>query len=256
MEWSGSPIIFEIGPLAIRWYGLMFVFAFLGGAEITKWVFKKENRNPEDIESLTVYIMVGIIAGARLAHCLFYDPGYYFSNPFSILKIWEGGLASHGGAIGMILGIYLYSKKHPDQPIMWLLDRMTLAGTIGGAFVRIGNFFNSEILGRPTDFFTGIVFSKIDLVKRHPAQLYESFFYVIIFIFLLFIYKKYQESLPTGRMLGIYLSSVFLVRILLEFVKENQSAFEQGMVLNMGQILSIPFVITGFFFIFKSFKKS
>jgi prolipoprotein diacylglyceryl transferase len=255
MEWSASPILFELGPLAIRWYGLMFVCAFLGGAEITKLIFKAEGRDIRDVESLTFYIMFGIIIGARLAHCLFYDPAYYLSHPLEIPMVWKGGLASHGGAVGMILGIYLYSKKHADQSLMWLLDRLTLAGCIGGAFVRFGNFFNSEILGHRTDFFLGIKFLRVDSMPRHPAQLYEACIYVLIFTALVLIYRHYKERLPAGRLLGVYLISVFTARILLEKVKENQSAFEDGMLLNMGQLLSLPFVLTGIFFLIKSMQK-
>jgi len=255
MEWSASPILFELGPIAVRWYGLMFVLAFIGGGEITKIIFKTEGRDPKHVDSLTMYIMFGIIIGARLAHCLFYDPSYYLANPLEIIQIWKGGLASHGGAIGMITGIYLYSKKHADQPIMWLLDRMTLAGCIGGAFVRMGNFFNSEILGHRTDFFLGIKFLRVDPMPRHPAQLYESIIYFIIFVVLVLVYRHFKDKLPTGRLLGMYLSSVFTARILLEFVKENQSDFEKGMFMNMGQLLSLPFVLIGLYFIFKSIKK-
>jgi prolipoprotein diacylglyceryl transferase len=218
------------------------------------WVFKRESRPLTDLEQFSVYMIFGTVIGARLGHCLFYNPEYYLSNPIEIFKVWEGGLASHGAAIGILTAIYLFSKKKKNYPMFWTLDRVVIVVALAGTFIRLGNLFNSEIIGKPTDVSWAFIFTSVDNIPRHPAQLYESIAYFIIFLILLFIYYKGIEKNRSGLLFGIFLVLVFTFRFFVEFLKENQSGFEESMVLNMGQILSIPFVLAGIFFITKSFK--
>ena len=254
IEWSVSPVIFHLGFITVRWYGLLFAMAFVAGYFIMTWVFKKEGRPQADLEQLSVYMIFGTVIGARLGHCLFYNPVYYLSNPIEILKVWEGGLASHGAAIGIITAMYIFSKKKKKYSLLWILDRIVIVVALGGSFIRLGNLFNSEIIGKPADVAWAFVFTAIDNVPRHPAQLYESLAYFLIFIVLLFIYYKGISVNKNGLLFGLFLVLVFAFRFIVEFFKENQSGFEAGMTLNMGQLLSIPFVIIGIIFIYRSFK--
>jgi prolipoprotein diacylglyceryl transferase len=254
IEWSVSPEIFHLGPVSVRWYGFLFAMAFVAGYFIMTWVFKKEGRPRTDLEQLSVYMIFGTVIGARLGHCLFYNPEYYLSNPIEIFKVWEGGLASHGAAIGILTALYLFSKKKKNYPMLWTLDRVVIVVALAGTFIRLGNLFNSEIIGKPTDVSWAYIFTAVDDIPRHPAQLYESISYFIIFLILLFVYYKGIEKNKSGLLFGIFLVLVFMFRFFVEFVKENQSGFEEAMVLNMGQLLSIPFVIAGIIFIVKSFK--
>lgn len=248
LVWDINPELFRIGSFGPRYYGLMFALGFLVGYHITRRIFLEEGKAEDDLSSLLFHIMAGTIIGARLGHCLFYEPAYYLSNPIEILKVWKGGLASHGGSLGVAIAIWLYTKKHPDQPYLWLTDRLTLGVAFTAACIRIGNFFNSEIIGKPSELPWAIIFSKIDSVPRHPAMLYESLAYLTIFIVLLVSQKKKIPHLVPGRQVGILLLGAFTARFFIEFVKENQVAFESGMTLNMGQLLSIPFIIIGILF--------
>ena len=254
IEWSVSPEIFHLGPVSVRWYGFLFAMAFIAGYFIMTWVFKKESRPQPDLEQLSVYMIFGTVIGARLGHCLFYNPEYYLANPIEILKVWEGGLASHGAALGILSALYLFSKKKKNYPMLWTLDRIVIVVALAGTFIRLGNLFNSEIIGRPTEVSWAFIFTAVDNIPRHPAQLYESIAYFVIFLILLFMYYKGIEKNKTGLLFGLFLVLVFTFRFFIEFLKENQSGFEAGMTLNMGQILSIPFVFTGFIFIARSFK--
>jgi prolipoprotein diacylglyceryl transferase len=254
IEWSVSPEIFHLGPLSIRWYGLLFAMAFVVGYILMTRIFKKEGRDQADLDQLSVYMIFGTVIGARLGHCLFYNPVYYLSNPIEILKVWEGGLASHGAAIGILIAIYLFSKKKKNYTMLWTLDRIVIVVALAGSFIRLGNLFNSEIIGKPANVSWAFIFTSVDNVPRHPTQLYESIAYFIIFLILLFIYAKGFEKNKSGLLFGLFLVFVFTFRFFVEFLKENQSGFEAGMALNMGQLLSIPFVIAGFIFIARSFK--
>jgi len=254
IEWSVSPEIFHLGPVSVRWYGLLFAMAFVAGYFIMTWVFKKENRPQTDLEQLSVYMIFGTVIGARLGHCLFYNPVYYLSNPIEIIKVWEGGLASHGAAIGIIVAIYLFSNKKKNYSMLWVLDRVVIVVALAGTFIRLGNLFNSEIIGKPSEVAWAFIFYAIDDLPRHPTQLYESIAYFIIFIILWFVYYKGFEKNESGLLFGLFLILVFSFRFFVEFLKENQTGFEAGMALNMGQLLSIPFVIIGLIFINRSFK--
>jgi len=202
-----------------------------------------------------LYITIGIVVGARLGHVLFYDPAYYFANPMKILAIWEGGLASHGGGTGVILALYFFAKKH-DLNYIWLLDRVAIPTALFGFFVRMGNFMNSEIVGIPTDVSWAVVFSRIDALPRHPAQLYEAFSYLVIFLLLSAIYKYKRKSINNGLIFGLFLTLLFSVRILIEFVKVKQADYDTSfLMMSTGQALSLPFIIIGLGFIAWSFKK-
>ena len=252
--WNIDPEFFSIGPVSIRYYGILFALAFFVGYFIIRQAYQREGKPEADLETLLTYTMVGSIAGARLGHCLFYDPVYYLSNPLLILKVWEGGLASHGGAIGIFAALYLYTRRRPDQPYVWLLDRMVITVALGGLFIRFGNFFNSEILGIPTDIPWAIVFERVDTLPRHPAQLYESLAYGIIFIGLFGLYRKLGARTPSGFLLGLFLVSAFSFRLCIEFVKEHQAAYGVDLFLSVGQFLSIPLIILGLYFLFTALK--
>lgn len=254
IEWSVSPEIFHLGPISVRWYGFLFAMAFVAGYVIMSWIFKKEGRPGTDLEQLSVYMIFGTVIGARLGHCLFYNPEYYLTHPIEIFKVWEGGLASHGAAIGILISLYLFSNKKKNYPLLWVLDRIVIVTALGGSFIRLGNLFNSEIIGKPTDVSWAFIFSSVDELPRHPTQLYESLAYLIIFIMLFLIYYKGIEKNRRGLLFGLFLVLVFTFRFFIEFLKENQTGFEARMTFNMGQILSIPFVLIGLFFILKSFK--
>ncbi len=246
--WDFSPEIFKIGSFGPRYYGLMFAIGFMVGYTITQKIFLKEGHPEEDLSSLLFHIMVGTIVGARVGHCLFYEPNYYLSHPLEILFVWRGGLASHGGTIGVLIALWLYRRKHLDQGYIWLADRLSIGTAFTAACIRVGNFFNSEILGKPSDLPWAIIFAaNNDNVPRHPAMLYEAFAYLVLFFVLFWMYWKTKASETRGRMIGLMLAWIFTARFFIEFVKENQVPFENGMTYNMGQLLSIPFVFIGIF---------
>lgn len=249
--WEVSPEIMKLGPFSLRWYGLLFALAFVFGYLILTKVYKRERKPLEDLEQLSIYVILGTVIGARLGHCLFYDPEYYLTNPIEILKVWQGGLASHGAAIGILTALYLFSKKKKDQNMLWILDRLVIVVALGGALIRLGNLFNSEIIGKATDVPWAFVFVRVDEIPRHPTQLYESLFYFLSFIILYLIYNKKSTSLKQGFLFGLFLILIFGFRFFVEFMKENQSAFEASLPINMGQILSIPFIFLGIYFIIR-----
>ena len=255
ITWSISPEIFSLGIIHIRWYGLLFASSFLIGFKIMEWVYKKENRPMDDLNDLIWFMILGTVIGARLGHCLFYNPDYYLSNPIEILKIWRGGLASHGAALGIFTALYYYSKKKKNQSFLWVADRVAITVALAGFFIRMGNLFNSEIIGTPTDLPWGFIFTSVDNVPRHPAQLYEALFYLLSFVIISFQYKKHVGKFKDGYLFGIFLILIFGFRFFVEFFKKHQELFEQGMVLNMGQLLSIPLVIAGIYLVYNAKKK-
>jgi len=256
IEWNVEPVIFWItDTFPLKYYGLFFMTGLLLAHYIIKRIYIKENIPIENLEKLFIYIVVGTLLGARLGHCLFYDPSYYFQNPVEILlpikKIGDSyqfigfqGLASHGGAMGVLIAIALYCKKYKTN-FLWVLDRVTIVAPIAAAFIRFGNFMNSEIYGKPTDGSWGVVFQRDDLIPRHPSQLYEAFSYLLIFGILFLTYKNRAKEKANGLIFGVFLVLLFLTRFLIEFFKENQVGFESEMFINMGQVLSIPFIIIG-----------
>jgi len=341
--WEVTPEIFKIGDFAIRWYGLLFALGFLIGQQLLIRIYKWEGRSEKEVETLTVYMVIATVIGARLGHVLFYQPEYYFQHPLEILQIWKGGLASHGAAIGILVAIYLYTRKYTGQSYLYLLDRLVITVAFAGCLIRLGNLMNSEIIGKPTNFPTAFIFvhnaesglkesypaliRNIDIVKngrdttiggfkytglnilmdltpgdyskeravedvvttlrgnsyfledlltpatlhwrvngdkaiipvlgipRHPAQIYESVSCFFIFLLLFGIYKRKKENTPEGRLFGLFIVLVFTLRFLYEFLKAPQVNFERSMVLNMGQLLSIPLVIAGLYILIQSYRK-
>ncbi len=251
--WNANPVLFEFGTLRVFWYGLLFATPILLGTQLMKWIFAREGKNAELVDSGFTYAFIGIVVGARLGHCLFYDPSYYFANPMKIFAVWEGGLASHGGGLGVIIGLYLFVKKYKLN-FLWLLDRMTIPTIIFAFFVRMGNFMNSEILGRETDVPWAIIFARVDNVPRHPAQLYEAISYFFIFLLLFSVYK-FSKNLKSGFLFGLFLTFVFTARLLIEFVKERQASYGSDFFLNTGQMLSLPFLLIGLGLIVYSMKQ-
>ncbi len=254
IHWNVDPTIFHIGSLQIRYYGLLFALGFLVSYYMVQGFYKREGLDPEEVDKLTIYVLLGAVIGARLGHILFYEPQYYFSHPAEILKVWHGGLASHGGTIGILLALILYVKKY-KRNYLWVLDRIAVPTALTASFIRLGNLMNSEIYGHPTDLPWGFIFERNrETVPHHPTQIYESLSYFVIFLILWFLYKKKGKDTPRGMIVGLFLMMVFGVRFLVEFVKNNQEAFESNMLLNMGQWLSIPMIILGLIFYLKSRK--
>lgn len=257
--WSPSPEIFSIGSLAVRWYGLLFALSFFFGYIIMLRFFKKEGVPVKVLDELTTYMIIGTILGARLGHVFFYEPAWYLAHPIKILQIWEGGLASHGAGIGIIaaLLIFSYVKK---RPFLWVMDRIVIVVALAGFLIRMGNLMNSEIYGLPTTMPWGFKFvnsttPEDGLVPRHPTQIYEGLSYLISFVVLLWYYYKKDGKPALGMLFGMFLIMIFGVRILIEIIKEPQVGFEEGLTLNMGQLLSIPFVIAGLIFIYLASKR-
>ena len=245
VHWNVNPEIFHIGILHIRWYGLLFAASFFFGYLLFQKFFKLENVPVEVLDRLTVYMFIGTLVGARLGHCLFYDPQSYLSHPLDILKIWEGGLASHGAAIGILLSIYFFSRKE-KRNFLWTVDRIVIVVALSGFFIRTGNLMNSEIYGHQTALPWGFIFERAgEIVPKHPTQIYEALSYLIIFLVLLRIYFSKKGKPTEGILFGLFLILVFLARFIIEFIKNEQSDFEKNMALNMGQLLSIPFVLAG-----------
>jgi len=265
IDWNPSPEIFTIPVInwPVRWYGLLWALALLASQYVMKIIFLKEQRTLAQLDRLTLYIILGTIAGARLGHCLFYGPHFdvyddqgrlieegYLSHPVNILKIYEGGLASHGGAIGILLAAFLYVRKEKEN-FLWLMDRLSIVVPLSGMFIRLGNLMNSEIIGTPASVPWAFRFLQIDDIPRHPSQLYEAIFCLLLFIVLFFFWKRnYFISVP-GTLFGLLCVLLFTERFLVEFIKENQVAFEDQMALNMGQWLSIPLIITGMFLVLR-----
>ncbi len=252
ITWNVNPEIISFGTFAIRWYGLLFALGFVTGQLIFARIFKLENKPEKDLEALLIYMVVSTVIGARLGHVLFYQPDYYLTSEhfIEIFKIWEGGLASHGAGISILIAIYLYSRNRPGQSFLWVADRMVIVIALGGAFIRLGNLMNSEMIGIPTDLPWAFIFTAQDNIPRHPAQLYEAIYCFMLFFFLWYTYNRMREKTPEGLLLGLFLVILFTLRFVDEYFKENQVAFEDTLSLNMGQILSIPLVLLGFYFLY------
>lgn len=243
--WNVNPEIIRISSFAIRWYGLLFALSFLIGYFIFTKFLQKEKIPLKIRDVLLTYMFFGVVIGARLGHCLFYEPGYYLNHPWEILKIWEGGLASHGGAIGILIALYIFSIRH-RMSYLWVLDRVVIIVALSGAFIRTGNLMNSEIYGFQTNLPWGFIFLRAgETTPHHPTQIYEAFCYLLIFIFLITYYYKKNGKPKEGIIFGIFLITLFSARFFIEFFKEVQVNFEHNLLLDMGQILSIPFIICG-----------
>ncbi|PHS08241.1 MAG: prolipoprotein diacylglyceryl transferase [Kordia sp.] len=300
IDWNPSDTLINLGPIPIKYYSLMFVIAFLGGLQIMKKIFKNENVAEEKLDTLFIYTVVSTLIGARLGHVFFYDWDYYQNHLLEIILPFRfdpfkytgiAGLASHGAAIGIVIAMYLYHKKHPDIKLSWILDRVVIPVAFGAAFVRLGNLMNSEIVGKVTNSDYGFrfiqqqyrSFEAIQLTGaktaekaydaiannpkfatlleavplRHPAQLYESVCYIFVFAILMYTYWKTDKKQKPFYIFGLFLILLWSVRFVVEFYKKSQGGFEDslGDVLSTGQWLSIPFIIIGFYFIFRPTKK-
>ena len=258
VNWDVSPVIFNIGSFQLRYYGVLFIAGFYLGYYMFRNFFRREGKPLELLDSLLWCLFLCTIVGARLGHVLFYQPGYYLANPVEILKVWEGGLASHGGTIAIMIGMWWFVKKYGRKHnfgYVWLLDRLAVATAFAAMFIRLGNLMNSEIYGHETSLPWGFVFLQNgETVAKHPTQLYEALCYFATGVILYAIYKYALPKIKEGLLLGIFFIGIFLSRFFIEFVKENQVGFEEGMTLNMGQLLSIPFVLLGVFLIVRSFR--
>ncbi|MDR2968032.1 MAG: prolipoprotein diacylglyceryl transferase [Tannerellaceae bacterium] len=266
ITWTFDPAIFTIGAKEFRWYTLMFIIGFAIGVWVVGKMWKQEKLPEKWLEPLGYYTFFGMLIGARLGHCLFYNPGYYLANPVEILKVWEGGLASHGGTLGIIIAIYFYSRTVSRRSMLWAFDKLVVPTGLVAALIRFGNLFNHEIYGHPTDLPWGFRFvgnlrawmngaEPVFTLPSHPTQLYEAFCYLLTFFLCLWLYFRKEAWKREGLIFGIFLICIFASRFFVEFVKENQEAFEEGMALNMGQILSIPFVLAGIYFIWRAAGK-
>lgn len=351
--WSPDPNMFVIPGWnhPVRWYGLLFAGGFIVSQQFMFWLFKQEGRPEKDVEKLTMYMVVATVLGARLGHCLFYNPGFYLTNPIEIIKIWEGGLASHGGAIGIIIAIYLFSKKYPQYPMLWMLDRLVIVVALTGAMIRTGNFFNSEMEGTATQSEMGVVYArfteevlkyddrKIDDVvfekggdmvsneagkhpitakilynrgveltdtdrrffenqlrnallnyeevvqhidfgqdqplaykfytednrsvaeiyglgiSRHAAQLYEAGYCILLMLFFFWVWKNKRFTLPMGFNFALFMVLLWSLRFVDEFFKMSQEDFEEDLIINMGQTLSIPLAMSGVIMLIIFFRK-
>jgi phosphatidylglycerol---prolipoprotein diacylglyceryl transferase len=275
INWNVRPQAIDLGFIEIRWYSLLFLLGFVIGYYILSKIFKKEGLSIELLDKLSFYVVISTIIGARLGHCLFYEPEIYLKHPLRMILPFEGtigkdfkftgyqGLASHGGAIGILIGLYFYARN-TKRPYLWILDRLAIVTALAAVLIRLGNLFNSEIYGNQTSLPWGFRFLREALygkpeeliVPKHPTQIYESICYAIIFVILILLYYKKYPKIKPGLLIGLFLITVFSARFFIEFLKENQVDFEENMTLNMGQILSIPFVIAGFLLVFWKSKAS
>jgi prolipoprotein diacylglyceryl transferase len=253
--WNVDPTLISFAGLEIRWYGALFALAYLLGYQTIVWIYANEGRQTEHLERLSVYLVVATIAGARLAHCLLYDPAYYLSHPWKIAAFWEGGLASHGGGLGVILALYLH-KRQSGETYLWLLDHFAIPTALVGMLIRLGNLFNSEIYGTPTTVPWAFIFERIDQIPRHPAQLYEAIGYGLIFMALMLFYRRMRHKIKDGLIFGLFLVGVFSVRFLVEFVKTKQTAYSTDVWLSTGQILSLPFIVAGLVLVYLAVRES
>lgn len=267
INWNVNPEIFDIG-ISVRYYGLLFALAFIFGYKVEEKIFRSEGLPMPWLDKLWIYVAIATIVGARLGHCIFYDWTYYSAHPLEmILPVrftpefkFTGyqGLASHGAAIGIIVGLWYYSKKVSKKSIFWILDRAVIPIALAGFFIRMGNLMNSEIVGLPTELPWGFRFVNSGLdhpeLPRHPAQLYEALCYLVSFFVLMYLYWKTSAKKRMGFIFGSFLILIFTARFVIEFVKEVQEPWEADMILDMGQILSIPFILVGIFMLWYSGK--
>lgn len=260
--WDVDPEIFHIGTFPIRWYCLLFATSFLIGVQIISYIFKTEKKPLADIDPLLVTIVFSTILGARFGHFLFYEPEMFVQDPLRVITPPFDGLASHGAAVGIIIGLWFYSRRSSSiatgQTFLWTADRISIVVALSGAFIRFGNLMNSEIFGKPTDVPWAFIFMRsqeFSKVPRHPTQLYESLSCLLLFIILMWCWKVYREKFAPGTILGIFFVWVFSLRFVWEFFKENQMSFEDTMAFNMGQILSIPAILFGLILIFRKYAR-
>ena len=272
ITWNVDPELFSIGPLTVRWYGLLWAVGIWLALIIVQRIFKHEKHPEAWVDKLFIYTVLGTIVGARLGHCFFYEwkelaepvtflgisfkyGNHYLTHPWELLYIWRGGLASHGGAIGILIAMYYYNKNVSKKGYIWIFDRLVIGVALAGASIRLGNLMNSEIYGTATTLPWGFIFVRDGQTEpMHPTQIYEMIYCLVTFAVTYWLYYKKEAYKKTGLIFGVFLLGIFGTRFLLEFIKLNQEAFESGMILNMGQILSVPFIIWGIWLIMNSNK--
>lgn len=273
ITWEVDPVIFSLGPLSVRWYGLFWAMSFYLGYEIIARIFKKEGVGQDEIDSLLIHIAIGSVVGARLGHCFFYDFDYYISNPVEILFIWQGGLASHGGAFGIIIAMWRYNRKVSSKPFFWTVDRLLIVIALGAMFIRLGNLMNHEIYGFVTDKPWAFQFVRnlsawmqgadpVFTPPVHPTAIYEGAGYLFIFLSMMFMYFKLRDKLYEGVLSGYFLITLFGWRFFVEYFKEPQESMTGGFVydvlkyfdINMGQLLSVPMILLGIVVLVYAFK--
>ena len=273
ITWNVKPQIIDFGNFEIRWYSLLFALGFIVGYYIMASMFKRENVSIQLLDKLTIYVVISTIIGARVGHCLFYEPDIYLKDPLKIILPFEGklgedfrftgfqGLASHGGALGVLLGLFIYCYR-VKKPYIWILDRMAVVTALAGMCIRLGNLMNSEIYGEQTSLPWGFKFMReqlynplITVVPKHPTQIYEALAYLGIFILLLWLYRKSNGNPLPGLLTSLFFILVFTARFLIEFIKENQVDFEEKMAMNMGQWLSLPFIVAGAVILYLALKE-
>ncbi len=265
ITWTVSPALYS-GVVEIRWYGLFFAIGFAFGYWLVGRMFRHEGRPEGWLDSLLIYLVVATVVGARLGHCLFYQWDYYSQHPVEILKVWEGGLASHGGTIGIIIAMWIFSRRVTHENVLWILDRIVVPIALVGALIRTGNLMNHEIYGHATDLPWAFRFVEnvsewmrgaepVFSVPSHPTQIYEALTYLTLFVVLMYMYWVRHAEQRQGLLLGVFFIGTFLSRVLVEFVKNDQVAFEADMMLNMGQWLSLPFVIAGFYLVWRALHR-
>jgi len=265
ITWRVDPAIFSIGPKEIRWYALAFLIGFYIGFKIVERMFKQENLNLAWLDPLLLFTVGGTVVGARLGHCLFYAPQYYLANPVEILKVWEGGLASHGGVLGIIIAIWFFSKYYSHRSMLWTFDKLVVPTGLVAALIRLGNLMNHEVYGHPTDVPWGFRFienlyawkrgaAPIFSPPSHPTQIYEAICYLLTFALCMWLYFKKDAWKKEGLIFGIFMICIFASRFFIEFLKNVQEDFEESWMLDMGQWLSIPFVLLGIICIWRAMR--
>ena len=270
VTWNVDPALFTVLGREIRWYGLLWVIGLIVAVYIVQKIFKHEDLPEKWFDSLFVYMIVGIIVGARLGHCLFYEPAYYLANPIEILKVWEGGLASHGGVIGIIIAVWLYSRKVTHISMLWTFDRVMVPTGFTAAMIRFGNLMNHEIYGGPTDQPWGFRFidnlhqwmqgaEPIYTEPSHPTQIYEALAYLVVFAITMYLYWKTDAKHRKGLITGVGILIIFLFRFFVEYLKnvqvDSEIAMRENTGLILGQWLSIPFILWGIWLIWQALRR-
>jgi len=265
ITWNISPDFLKLGTITIRWYGLLYAIAFYLGYKTLKFIYKTEKISLKELDKFSWRLVIGILIGARIGYILINWPDDLLNNPLSVFIFWEGGLSAFGAAIGIMITVFLQTRKKRTRSFLWMMDRLVIPIAIGGAIVRLGNLMNSEIYGRPTSMPWGFKFVRnianighavSDVIPRHPTQLYQSILFFAIFIFLFNLYKQKRKELKPGMLLGLFMLLAFLSRFILEYFNEAQTPFGNNLIkqlgLNLNQVLCVPYIIIGVFFIFRA----